>query len=475
LASPKRIVVVDDDADIRRLLQTVLAAPEFETCAFADPRDALMKLHDIAPDLIVCDVMMREMDGRTFLQVVKRSEALRSVPFIFLSGIQSSDQIVQSLDSGADDFVTKPFELRRLVAKIRATVRMAERRAVAPGPDLLEGAVSPAGTLPLLKFCEDSRLTGRLMVESKGAVRWAEFRGGELFQAGGAPDSSGEDALGALLATEGGAYRIEQKPLDADALREIQTRAGAPAAACVDAPAPGGSGELPLVVPGGRLSEVETGSEKIQVQTEAENKPAFTITTIVARGGQVIRKTERSWDHPLQRRDDIGRARSDIDRQHQLVLETLSDFAPHSGPAPAGQAPIDPDRAASLMAWTLSFVAEAAQGHLGAVTTLALLRKVQRRLAAENPVVGQFEVAENGRVVFNLQAPPAVTQQTIEGMASWAAGFLTEAKLKVERAGGLSMRSVTHVIESELDRVGFYSAFEAAHRAARAPGPGMSL
>jgi CheY-like chemotaxis protein len=471
LALPKRIVVVDDDADIRRLLQTALAAPEFETHAFADPRDALMKLHDITPDLIVCDVMMREMDGRTFLQVVKRSQALRDVPFIFLSGIQSSDQIVQSLDSGADDFVTKPFELRRLVAKIRATVRLVERRATAPGPAHLEGAVTAAGTLPLLKFCEDSRLTGRLLVESGGTAHWAEFRGGELVQAGGSPGASSEDPLGTLLAIEGGTYRIEQKPLNAEALREIESRAHAVFPGPAASPAASASSDASLAIPAGRLSMVDTGGEKIQIQTEAENKPVFTITTIVARGDHVIRKTEKTWDHPLQRRDDLGRARSDIDRQHQLVLETLSDFAPDGGPRAASPGPIDPGRAASLMAWTLAFVAEAAQGYLGAVTTVALLRKVQRRLAAENPVVGQFEVAENGRVVFNMQAPPPVTQQTIDGMAGWAAGFLAEAKLKVERTGGLSIRRVTHVIEGELDRVGFYSAFEAAHRAARAPRP----
>src|SRR5215475_12576917 len=53
VAVAKRVVVVDDDADVRRLLEAALAPPEFDTRAFADPRDALMKLHDIAPDLIV--------------------------------------------------------------------------------------------------------------------------------------------------------------------------------------------------------------------------------------------------------------------------------------------------------------------------------------------------------------------------------------------------------------------------------------
>jgi CheY-like chemotaxis protein len=463
LAVAKRVVVVDDDADVRRLLEAAFAAPEFDARTFADPRDALMKLHDIAPDLIVCDVLMQEMDGRTFLQVVKRSQALRDVPFIFLSGIQSTEQIVQSLESGADDFVTKPFELRRLVAKIRAMLRMADRRASGTGPTRLEGPLTPAGALPLLKFCEDSRLTGRLVVHSNGGERWADFRGGDLFQAGGSPEVAGEDPLGALLATEGGTYRIEQRPLDADALLALEARSGGSGTGVAVA----GSGAVAL--PPGRTSTVDANGETVQIQTEGENKPTFTITTVVIRDGQVVRKSERSWDHPLQREDDLARARADIDRQHELLVETAAGPAPGGPAASATAAPIDPDRAAALMAWTLSFVAEAAQGYLGAVTTVALLRKVQRRLASENPAVGQFEVSANGRVVFNVEAPPAVTQQTIDGMAGWAAGFLAEAKLKVEREGGLSMRRVTHVIESELDRVGFYSAFESAHRAARSP------
>jgi hypothetical protein len=351
------------------------------------------------------------------------------------------------------------------VAKIRAMLRMADRRASGPGPGptRLEGPLTPAGALPLLKFCEDSRLTGRLVVGSNGVERWADFRGGDLLQAGGPAEGAGEDPLGALLATEGGTYRIEQRPLDAEALLALEARAGASGAgvAVTDSSA--------VALPPGRTSVVEAGGETVQIETQGENKPTFTITTVVTRGGQAVRKTERSWDHPLQREDDLARARADIDRQHRLMLETAAELAPGGPAETATAAPIDPERAAALMAWTLSFVAEAAQGHLGAVTTVALLRKVQRRLASDNPAVGQFEVSANGRVVFNMEAPPAVTQQTVDGMAGWAAGFLAEAKLKVEREGGLSMRRVTHVIEGELDRVGFYSAFESAHRAARSP------
>src|SRR5262245_34244124 len=203
----------------------MLAAPEFQVWSFRDPRDALGRLHEIRPELIVCDVMMPEMDGRTFFKVLKKSEQLRDVPFIFLSAIHSNDEIVQTLDAGADDFVNKPFHPKRLVAKIRATLRMVDRRGSAGRQgDALTGELAQGGALTLLKFCEDSRLSGRLSIEAAGRTRWAEFLGGELVAAGGESEPLGADPLDALLAVERGQYRIEQRKLDAGALRETEQR-----------------------------------------------------------------------------------------------------------------------------------------------------------------------------------------------------------------------------------------------------------
>jgi CheY-like chemotaxis protein len=452
---PKRIVVVDDEPQIRRLLEMALAAPEFETIAFAAPKDALIKLHEIGPDLIVCDIAMPEMDGRTFLQVVKRSAQLRDVPFIFLSGIRSNDEIVAALEGGADDFVSKPFEVRRLVAKVRATLRLADRRT--GGPAALSGPLGPGGSLPLLKFCEDSRLTGRLTLETAGGPRWAEFRGGELLTAG--PALPGEDPLDALLAVQGGSYRIEQTPLDPAVLREAERRTLEETAPSTPTPSEGAP-----AVPGGRLSMAEVDGEKLQVQTEADNRPDLTITTVVIRGGQVIRKTERSWNHPLQRRQDADLARAQIDRQHQLVLETLRDVPAAEAPSAAP----DPAKAASLMAWALSFIVEAARGYLGGVTAVVLLRRTHKRLSAEHPVLRHFQAGENGRVTSEL--PVAVgARELVEESALWAAAFLAETGLKVEKTGGLSMRRVTRMIEGELERAGFYAAFDAAYGRLKGP------
>ncbi len=456
----KRIVVLDDDPLILQLARHALAPPEFEVTTFSDPRDALMKLHELHPQLIICDVTMPTMDGRTFFQVVKRSESLRGVPFIFLSGLPSNDEILSILEAGADDFLSKPFPVARLAAKVRALLRLTDRVAADAGQAgaTASGAVGPSGTIPLLKFCEDYRLTGRLTVENGGQQRWAEFRGGDLVQAGGELAPAGEDALDALLAMSGGRYRIDQARLDTGALAELQSRLGEPPQA--PASAPETAAEAPLPMPPGRLSMVEAGGEKLQIQTEAENKPFFTVTTVVVRDGQVLRRIENAWHHPLQRRDDLELALSQIHQQHDRVERTVRDLSLEGAPRRADSTPGPPGVEASLLAWALSFISEQAQSQLGMATTVALLRRTQRDLQPRHPPLQHFHVAENGRVVSDLPARSELLPAAVASMAGWAKTFLGVAGTKAEGLAGLPIRNVTKMIEDPLQRAGFYAAFE---------------
>ncbi len=457
----RRIVVLDDDPLILQLARHALVLPEFDVTTFSDPRDALMRLHELRPDLIICDVTMPAMDGRTFFQVVKRSDSLRGVPFIFLSGLPNNDEILAILDGGADDFLSKPFPVARLAAKVRALLRLTERVATDAGEAgaSASGAVGPAGTIPLLKFCEDYRLTGRLTVETGGQKRWAEFRGGELVQAGGEPPSSSEDPFDALLAMSGGKYRIDQARLDTAALEELQSRLGEPPAKPAE-PAP----EAPPPMPPGRLSMAEVGGEKLQIQTEAENKPCFTVTTVVVRDGQVLRRIENAWHHPLQRRDDLEMALAQIHQQHDRVEKSVRELSlegtPRGASRPAGPTGVE----ASLLAWALSFISEQAQSRLGMATTVALLRRTQRDLRPRHPPLQHFHVAENGRVVSDLPARCELLPDAVASMAAWAEGFLVLAGTKAEELAKLPVRHVTKMIEEPLQKSGFYDAFEAASR-----------
>ena len=441
----KRILVVDDDDNVRQILVRALSAPDFEVHAFADANEALLKVHEVRPDLILCDILMPGMDGRTFLKLVRRSLELGDVPFLFLSGVSEEKEILGAIDGGADDFVGKPFAVPRLIAKVRALLRLVERRQ-----DALMGPVGEAGVLPLLKFCEDSRLSGRLLLSAPGQERWAEFLGGELVQAGGLPQEPGEDPFDALLAVEGGVYRIEQRRLDPRAMKEAEARfregvAGSGEAAPV--------AEAPVAVPGGRVSRVDVRGAEIVVQTEGENRPHFTVTTVVARAGQVLRRIESAWQHALQRREDQELARSQIDRQHDRVVATLRELeVPAAGPAPRG-----PRVDASLLAWALSFVAEQARDQLGAVMMGAILRRSLRETAPQHAVLRAFRVSEDGRVTV---ADPAAASgpEAVPAVAAWTGGFLEASSALVDRIRTLRVRSVTRMMEAELERCGFYSS-----------------
>jgi hypothetical protein len=185
------------------------------------------------------------------------------------------------------------------------------------------------------------------------------------------------------------------------------------------------------------------------VQTEAENKPNFTVTTVVASSGKVVRKIENAWQHPLQRRDDLDLARSQIDRQHERVVATLNHLAAPKPEAAAADG--------GLMAWAATFLAEQVRDHAGAVMTGALLRRTHRELLARHPALRAWRVSEDGRVSF-----AGGSAADVEAVACWVAAFLREGGQLVPKLAGLKVRASTHMMEAELEKAGFYAALERA-------------
>jgi DNA-binding response OmpR family regulator len=116
----KQILVVDDKATMRRLLQEYLTEQGYTVTTAENGRQALFAARHEAPDLILLDIMMPEMDGYTFLQNY-RQEA--QTPVIFLTAkIDETDKVI-GLELGADDYITKPFGMRELLARVRAVLR----------------------------------------------------------------------------------------------------------------------------------------------------------------------------------------------------------------------------------------------------------------------------------------------------------------------------------------------------------------
>lgn len=118
----KSILVVDDEPRLVSLVEAYLAQEGFKVTAAGNGREALLLARQQKPDLIVLDVMMPEMDGYEFMRLHRKE---RETPIILLTAKVESDDKVLGLELGADDYVTKPFRPRELVARIRAVLRRA--------------------------------------------------------------------------------------------------------------------------------------------------------------------------------------------------------------------------------------------------------------------------------------------------------------------------------------------------------------
>ncbi|XBB65640.1 response regulator transcription factor [Nocardioides sp. WV_118_6] len=114
------VLVVDDDPAIRRTLAINLRARDYDVETAGDGRSALQAVDERMPDVILLDLGLPDLDGVT---VLRRLRTFTQVPVIVVSARTGSDDKVEALDLGADDFVTKPFVIEELLARIRATTR----------------------------------------------------------------------------------------------------------------------------------------------------------------------------------------------------------------------------------------------------------------------------------------------------------------------------------------------------------------
>lgn len=116
----QRILVVDDEAQLTRVLRRSLMTQGYDVRIAGDGQFALQTFHDWPPSLVITDLAMPNMGG---LELCRRLRAISEVPIIVLSVRGEEKNKVEALDSGADDYVTKPFGMDELLARIRATLR----------------------------------------------------------------------------------------------------------------------------------------------------------------------------------------------------------------------------------------------------------------------------------------------------------------------------------------------------------------
>ena len=121
----KRILIVEDEEPILQFLQRGLTYKGFETIAAVNGEEALRAVHDDAPDLVVLDVMLPDFDGIEVCRYL-RSMGNETLPILMLTARDEATDKITGLNSGADDYITKPFDFEELVARIRAALRRVE-------------------------------------------------------------------------------------------------------------------------------------------------------------------------------------------------------------------------------------------------------------------------------------------------------------------------------------------------------------
>jgi two-component system response regulator MtrA len=126
-----RVLVVDDDPALSEMLGIVLRGEGFDPSFVADGESALRAFHDTRPDLVLLDLMLPGKDG---IDVCREIRAESGVPIVMLTAKGDTVDVVLGLESGADDYIVKPFKPKEVVARVRARLRRTDE----PAPEMLE-------------------------------------------------------------------------------------------------------------------------------------------------------------------------------------------------------------------------------------------------------------------------------------------------------------------------------------------------
>jgi len=125
---PGRILIIDDEPQITRVLRAALSAQGFDVRTANDPEEALQVFREWPPDLVITDLMMPGLSG---VEVTRAIRTHSATPVLILSVRDHERSKVEALDAGADDYVTKPFSIQELLARVRAHLRRAPERTTA--------------------------------------------------------------------------------------------------------------------------------------------------------------------------------------------------------------------------------------------------------------------------------------------------------------------------------------------------------
>ncbi len=177
----KKILVVDDETDVTELLAYTLKAKGFVVETLNDPNRSIGVARSFLPDLVVLDVMMPDLNGIQILRMLRADAKLKKVPVIFLTAKAEEGDRIQGLETGADDYLCKPFSTKELVLRIQTILRRVTETAPEAPKLLTAGRIVLDGERHVVTVAEQEvELTAtefkllRLLMERRGRVQTRE-------------------------------------------------------------------------------------------------------------------------------------------------------------------------------------------------------------------------------------------------------------------------------------------------------------
>jgi len=201
-----KILIVDDEENIRHLLRLAFEE-DFEVVEAVDGMDGFDKAVESKPHIILSDIMMPRLDGYGLYRKIKSRPETASIPFVFLSAKKDVDERVVGLEMGVDDYITKPFSIKELKAKVRSiTKKISDMKELGS----LEGLLKEVDLVDVIQLIEMGRKTGMLLLESSWGPGRVYFEQGDPVYAM-TEGYRGIEAFYAMLSWKEGRFKLDQK------------------------------------------------------------------------------------------------------------------------------------------------------------------------------------------------------------------------------------------------------------------------
>ncbi|MEW6686496.1 MAG: response regulator [Candidatus Edwardsbacteria bacterium] len=209
-----KILVVDDEVKLVEIIRLNLEKAGYEVFEAYNGEEALMVMKEARPDLIIADIMMPKMNGYQLCRRVRQNPEFYSIGFIFLTAKAHTEDEVKGLWVGADDYVTKPFDIDRLLARVEARLKRTQETKERAQKGELSGKITSGQFIDILQVLELGKRNGVLTVKSGTETGYIYIREGKV--AGVHLEVKDEKAIYEILEWKEGEFHFEPREISAE-------------------------------------------------------------------------------------------------------------------------------------------------------------------------------------------------------------------------------------------------------------------